>query len=1389
MDYEEEVPDQTIKAIQLTNEQFDKLRRIQEKQNIEEENRKKERREEVARKNLALKEKLEKAAKFEEEFKPHHVSGEWLEKRKAQQDIPFYYYKYNPEDVETVELGIVNLEYNIKKTMKVVEKKRGKKVKTTDEYGHEIRQPADTRSVFVKEYEQVKMLKSGGRIFDPTKIVNLEEEMPPNIRDYVEVPKKEYEYPEDYNGIIKYGDKVVFNINTSVTAKGKLTEKKKKNYTIVTENEKEFTVPQTSILTSPHNIGDEVEFRVIRTYEVEGIVFDIKDGKFIIGGLDGNKYTIAYDDETIKVSDKQKYQRADYVIPLAKDLFKNKIDIKLRRIVVQTLFDIFKNFIDNLETEKYPSLYDYGFSHNDELTLKQGISGFDNQKVKFVEMDDDVYQGYWKYSFSFFPNGEEELSFQDEIYVPISADKEKYKPSDKLYYNIEVQNWIYSRYKHKCVEKLESDDKITGKVNQKFLDMSDPLTIIQYMLNYLGDDIFDLSILEVLQRIKEKKNAIIDNEYLFSIFIVDIERGLHSHTNNPNLRGDDLAKIISSILRNVIMTRLYIRTNETSSEKIQREQAQADIKTHIKKFIIEKRCNKYLLENPPVIDEEVKKFFDENVLPDVRNRYHTKLILYINAKRKLDNAKKLYLEFLNKDQSTREKMLKKLKDTNTLINKDFSNVTPKGLEVLLEIKNYEKTCLVAISGKKTFQKYLKKVMIPIVYLKGELQKYTKFFQSKLSSRDYKIDGLYGMGVEYLFPEFAMGVADGSISKEDIIARFKDIDNDLEDVVISVIESYLAMEYLGVRTEFKMRKDIFSRWGDYTKDVLTKCKQQTNSGDGLALKDVVVCYDQSKNVFTCSSVNDILQNIRRHDAEKRKGKVETSFSTTYGEEFIEKMRKRYSEELKSESIPIELPKEKSLELLEVPKHLPDYKYKIVILYSNESLSYQQFKESKQLSLLKSVYPHVKFVLFSLEDNSEKYNLYSKKYKITKYPALILFKNNKKVGIIYSLKMENIGKLISETQPLFKVREEDVIMKNEPILINIPNSDLESVNLIEMASDIESGQIQFPYFKLFMNPPETFVNHKTKAKFRDISFGNKSQKQYKQGKGIIFYDSDYENIDILTNYFTDEARVLGVLTKDENNRNLIEGWLHNANSIVQNAYKYAVDHKAPLDMKALREGLYLSHVKECTTFKISQAIAIYNEFKPVVVFDPFSGWGDRALGAAFSDTVKTYIGTDPNSLLTDGYSQISEFVKNNFNKKIIFDNSPIEDFDFKKYASVVGKLASPKIDLIFSSPPYYDYEIYSDEATQSTSRYPTEEEWTKWFHTQTKRAFNHLKEGGHLIYYLGICNTLNIPKDLIDFMKKNVPESEYLGNIPTKEISRKKVLQFYVWRKKSTGGKKW
>ena len=63
------------------------------------------------------------------------------------------------------------------------------------------------------------------------------------------------------------------------------------------------------------------------------------------------------------------------------------------------------------------------------------------------------------------------------------------------------------------------------------------------------------------------------------------------------------------------------------------------------------------------------------------------------------------------------------------------------------------------------------------------------------------------------------------------------------------------------------------------------------------------------------------------------------------------------------------------------------------------------------------------------------------------------------------------------------------------------------------------------------------------------------------------------------------------------------------------------------------------------------------------------------------------------------------------------------------------------MCFTSPPYYDWEKYSDEDTQSYVKYPTREEWLNGFLFNTiDKCHYGLKPGG--ILALNVANTKRI-----------------------------------------------
>ena len=124
---------------------------------------------------------------------------------------------------------------------------------------------------------------------------------------------------------------------------------------------------------------------------------------------------------------------------------------------------------------------------------------------------------------------------------------------------------------------------------------------------------------------------------------------------------------------------------------------------------------------------------------------------------------------------------------------------------------------------------------------------------------------------------------------------------------------------------------------------------------------------------------------------------------------------------------------------------------------------------------------------------------------------------------------------------------------------------------------------------------------------------------------------------------------------------------------------------------------------TTFMPSYAKAIYDfsitelqKLDEATVLDPCAGWGDRFLAALASDNVCKYIGFDPNPYLRPGYIQIAKSfginVKYMCDQYIVFSNdSIIYTLPFEVGSKTIP---SNSVDFVFTSPPFFDYEIYSD-----------------------------------------------------------------------------------------------
>ena len=193
--------------------------------------------------------------------------------------------------------------------------------------------------------------------------------------------------------------------------------------------------------------------------------------------------------------------------------------------------------------------------------------------------------------------------------------------------------------------------------------------------------------------------------------------------------------------------------------------------------------------------------------------------------------------------------------------------------------------------------------------------------------------------------------------------------------------------------------------------------------------------------------------------------------------------------------------------------------------------------------------------------------------------------------------------------------------------------------------------------------------------------------------------------------------------------------------------------------------------CSQFKPNVAKAIYDRYKCKNVLDFSMGWGDRLAGFYASDYGELYVGVDPRKENHPIYKQQTEFYEIHRGKFFEAEKSceficqPAEDTDLSKYEGMM--------DIVFTSPPYFNVERYSYDDTQSWVRHKEIDDWNKLFlHKALDNVWKTLRKGGILMVNISdvyanakwstdrcwqeICNPMN------DFLLEK-GDSEYMGCI--------------------------
>lgn len=176
-------------------------------------------------------------------------------------------------------------------------------------------------------------------------------------------------------------------------------------------------------------------------------------------------------------------------------------------------------------------------------------------------------------------------------------------------------------------------------------------------------------------------------------------------------------------------------------------------------------------------------------------------------------------------------------------------------------------------------------------------------------------------------------------------------------------------------------------------------------------------------------------------------------------------------------------------------------------------------------------------------------------------------------------------------------------------------------------------------------------------------------------------------------------------------------------VKNMLKYYESR----DIAEIRKWKYIFNLyfSSISIFRPVMSMEVYCKFVPKIgVLDPTMGWGGRLVGACALDLPK-YIGIDMNKKLDMPYREMCAFLQKTTKTKIelFFQDALTVDYSKLDY------------DMVFTSPPYYNIEIYSGMTEKS------KEEWnTNFYKPLFERTWKSMRSPG---YYC-----LNIPLEVYD-----------------------------------------
>ncbi len=279
----------------------------------------------------------------------------------------------------------------------------------------------------------------------------------------------------------------------------------------------------------------------------------------------------------------------------------------------------------------------------------------------------------------------------------------------------------------------------------------------------------------------------------------------------------------------------------------------------------------------------------------------------------------------------------------------------------------------------------------------------------------------------------------------------------------------------------------------------------------------------------------------------------------------------------------------------------------------------------------------------------------------------------------------------------------------------------------------------------------------------------------------FDIENRNISKVLNHFFEDL----IFSAKSKNGKYSPADIINSDELLKTALEYIEQHRnfyqQKSDVANLRDFFFSSSmVGKVTNFNPVIARKIYERYVPfdnATIFDYSCGFGSRMLGALSSKYRYNYVGVEP-------YNEL-------YQRLLIFMNWITSNLSHESSATIYNlgsEVFIPELvgtaDLSFSSPPYFNYETYTECETQSYIRYSKYEEWLEKFVVETvKNIYMYTKEGGLHLVNLEDTKRIKLIQDWIEIAIKIGFSLEQIEEISTRRrTTNKNQNKLLVFKKK-------